>query len=60
MMRQLIKLSLCQRGCCPTVEFDGPSVVIRDDDGGSVTLTTGQLKILIAQFERMEGERRDL
>ncbi len=33
-------VALCGvQGCCPTAEFTGNSVVIRDDFGGMVTLT---------------------
>jgi hypothetical protein len=38
-MNGLIKLTLCQNGCCPTVEYLENDVIIKDDFGGKVTLT---------------------
>lgn len=55
-MKGLIKLTLCQKGCCPTVEFDSDSVIIKDDNGGKVSLTTEQFKILIDRCFNIKGE----
>ena len=55
-MKDLIKLTLCQRGCCPTVEFDTDSVIIKDDFGGKVTLTTDQFKILLDRCLNDKGK----
>jgi hypothetical protein len=55
-MNGLIKLSLCQKGCCPTVEFDTDSVIIKDDNGGEVSLTTAQFKILLDRCLNIKGE----
>jgi hypothetical protein len=55
-MKGLIKLTLCQRGCCPTVEFDTDSVIIKDDFGGKVSLTNAQLEILLDQYQNIKGE----
>ena len=55
-MTVLIKLTLCQNGCCPTVEFDTDNVIIKDDAGGKVTLTNDQLKILLDRCI-VEGEK---
>ena len=55
-MNGLIKLTLCQNGCCPTVEFDTDSVIIKDDFGGKVSLTTAQFKILLDRCLNNEGE----
>jgi len=51
-MKNIIKLTLCQKNCCPTVEFnaDAESVIIKDDNGGKVSLTTAEFKILLDQF----------
>ncbi|MEL7565776.1 MAG: hypothetical protein AAGU27_12915 [Dehalobacterium sp.] len=51
-MNSIVKLTLCQKSCCPTVEYnaDDDSVIIKDDDGGKVTLTIAQFKILLDQF----------
>lgn len=56
MMKGLIKLTLCQKGCCPTVEFAQDSIIIRDDDGGKVSLTPEQFKILLDQYSNLQGE----
>ena len=55
-MKGIIKLALCQNGCCPTVEFDTDSVIIQDDFGGKVSLTSAQFKILLDYFLKNEGE----
>ena len=39
--------NLCKEGsCCPEVVVDNDTVVITDDDGGRVKLTTEQIRIL--------------
>ena len=45
-------VTLCgTQGCCPTVDFTDPQqVVIKDDFGGKVQLTTGQWDDLKARF----------
>ena len=55
-MNGLIKLTLCQKSCCPTVEFDTDSVIIRDDFGGKVLLTTAHFIILLDRCVNNEGE----
>jgi hypothetical protein len=46
------KIVLCSGSkCCPEALIDGDAVTITDDDGGKVTLTKDQVKIL---FEKME------
>jgi len=56
-MKRLLTLTLCQNGCCPTVEFDTDSVIIKDDFGGKVSLTTAQFEILLDQCAKNnEGE----
>ncbi len=41
------KFMLCGEGkCCPEVEVDNDKIVITDDDGGKVTLTREQVRIL--------------
>ena len=55
-MKDLIKLTLCQNGCCPTVEFDTDSIIIKDDFGGKVSLTSAQFKILLDYCLDSEGE----
>ncbi len=41
------KVVLCSGSkCCPEALIDGDKVVIRDDDGGTVTLNKEQVKIL--------------
>ena len=46
------KVVLCSGSkCCPEALIDGNVVTITDDDGGKVTLTKEQVKIL---FEKME------
>jgi hypothetical protein len=37
--RKVVKLCGVQ-GCCPTVTFNRRSIVIRDDNGGKVKLTS--------------------
>lgn len=45
------KIVLCSGSkCCPEALIDGDVVKITDDDGGMVTLTKEQVKIL---FEKM-------
>ena len=41
------KVVLCSGSkCCPEALIDGNVITIRDDDGGRVTLTKEQVKIL--------------
>jgi hypothetical protein len=41
------KVVLCSGSkCCPEALIDGDAITIRDDDGGQVTLTKEQAKIL--------------
>lgn len=53
----MIKLTLCQMGCCPTVEVVNNNVVIKDDFGGTVSLTKEQLKILLDKYQEILGEK---
>lgn len=55
-MKNVVKLTLCQKGCCPTVEFDKDSMIIQDDDGGKVSLTNEQFQILMDHYVDMQGE----
>jgi hypothetical protein len=55
-MNGIIKLTLCQKDCCPTVEFDNDSVIIKDDNGGEVSLTPAQFRILLNQYLYIQGE----
>ncbi len=46
------KVVLCSGSkCCPEALIDGNVITITDDDGGKVTLTKEQVRIL---FEKME------
>ncbi|MCR6544240.1 hypothetical protein [Dehalobacterium formicoaceticum] len=58
MMKEPIKLTLCQKGCCPTIEFnpDANLVIIKDDFGGKVSLTNDQFKILLEEYLHREGD----
>ncbi len=41
------KITLCSGSkCCPEVVIDNETIVIRDDNGGEVTLTKDQVRIL--------------
>ncbi len=53
-MNQKIILTLCQSGCCPTVEIKQDKVLIQDDYGGKVTLTPEQLKILVEKYPELD------
>jgi len=55
-MNGLIKLTLCQNGCCPTVEFASDCVIIKDDFGGKVSLTSAEFKILLDKYLVNQGE----
>ena len=57
-MKDVIKLTLCQQNCCPTVEFDHKRnlVVIQDDDAGRVTLTREQFNILLDHCRNKAGD----
>ncbi|WP_170270463.1 hypothetical protein [Heliorestis acidaminivorans] len=46
----MIKLSLCHKGCCPTVSVAKGQIVISDDFGGQVKLTKEELKILVDKY----------
>jgi hypothetical protein len=52
----MIKLALCQKQCCPTVEAANDRLIIKDDFGGHVTLTRDQLKILVELYPELEKE----
>lgn len=52
----MIKLTLCQGGCCPTVEIIEDTVVIKDDCGGKVFLTKEQLQILVDKYPEIKGK----
>ena len=52
----MIKLTLCQMKCCPVVELVEGQFVIKDDFGGQVSLTPGQLKILVDSYPVLEKE----
>ena len=42
-----IKLTLCTRSCCPTIQKLGPDLyVVNDDFGGSVKLNSENLQAL--------------
>lgn len=53
-MKQKLVLTLCQTGCCPTVEIEHNTVLIKDDYGGKVTLTPEELKILVEKYPELE------
>ncbi|MBC2725082.1 hypothetical protein [Desulfosporosinus sp.] len=57
-MKDSFKLTLCQQGCCPIVEIntDTNQVIITDDLGGKVSLTTDQFKILLERCANVNGE----
>ena len=41
------KITLCSGSkCCPEAVIDNDNIVIRDDNGGEVTLTKEQVRIL--------------
>lgn len=45
--RKVVHTLCAVQGCCPTVEvdLDADRITIRDDDGGTVTLTQEQWRI---------------
>ncbi|MBV9143464.1 MAG: hypothetical protein JO115_21555 [Pseudonocardiales bacterium] len=48
-------VTLCGvQGCCPTVEFSGLGIVLRDDFGGRVQLTEDQWADLLHKVWRGE------
>ncbi|ABZ83789.1 hypothetical protein HM1_0766 [Heliomicrobium modesticaldum Ice1] len=51
----MITLRLCSSSCCPTVHVFQGMVVITDDDGGQVTLTKEQLKLLVDRYDDIEA-----
>ncbi|MGI6067004.1 MAG: hypothetical protein ACOYI2_11085 [Bacillota bacterium] len=53
-----IKLTLCQKKCCPAIEInkDTNTVIIKDDFGGKVTLTINEFKILLDHYLDNKGE----
>ncbi|MGI6677809.1 MAG: hypothetical protein ACOX2Q_01670 [Dehalobacterium sp.] len=57
-MKEHVKLTLCQKGCCPSVEFndDTDLIIIKDDLGGQVSLTEDQFKILLEEYLRHAGD----
>lgn len=52
----VIKLTLCQGGCCPTVEVAEDEIIIKDDWGGKVSLTKEQLQILVSKYPEIKGQ----
>lgn len=55
-MISVIKLTLCQGGCCPTVEVAEDEIIIKDDWGGKVSLTKEQLQILVSKYPEIKGQ----
>lgn len=55
-MNPVIKLTLCQGGCCPTVELIEDNVIIKDDWGGKVSLTKKELQILVTKYPEIEEQ----
>lgn len=55
-MDSIIKLTLCQGGCCPTVEVFEDSVMLKDDWGGKVSLTKEELQILVDKYPEIKGK----
>jgi len=55
-VNSMIKLTLCQTGCCPTVEVIEDSVILKDDWGGKVSLTKEQLQILVDKYPEINGK----
>jgi hypothetical protein len=51
----MIKLTLCKNACCPTINLLDGQVIIKDDFGGTVTLTLDQLKILVDKYPEIAG-----
>ncbi|MDD2497610.1 MAG: hypothetical protein PHT78_06810 [Desulfitobacteriaceae bacterium] len=53
-----IKMTLCQKNCCPNIEFnkDTNSIIIKDDFGGKVTLTAEQFKMLLNHYLKNKGD----
>ncbi|MGH3426426.1 MAG: hypothetical protein ACRDQZ_02435 [Mycobacteriales bacterium] len=48
-------VALCGvKGCCPTAEFTGDSVVLRDDVNGEVTLTRDEWAGFLAKAKAGE------
>lgn len=52
----VIKLTLCQGGCCPTVEIMKDDIIIKDDWGGKVSLTKEELEILVDKYPEIKGQ----
>ncbi len=52
----MIKLTLCREKCCPTVELVNGLFIIKDDLGGQVSLTPGQLSVLVNNFSTLKRE----
>ena len=55
-MNTVIKLTLCQGGCCPTVEIMKDDIIIKDDWGGKVSLTKEELEILVDKYPEIKGQ----
>jgi hypothetical protein len=48
-------VALCGvKNCCPTAEFTADEIVLRDDFGGTVKLTSKEWKEFIAKVKRDE------
>ncbi|GEM_PF-3407887 len=50
----MFRLTLCKNSCCPRVDLVNGRFVIKDDFGGQVALTPGQLKILVDKYPEIE------
>ena len=62
-MKPKDEVLLCSEGCggsCPKLHFDGETVVVTDDFGGSVSLTPESWNFLVDQIERRALVRIEL
>ncbi|MFC1786682.1 hypothetical protein ACFLY8_01425 [Halobacteriota archaeon] len=51
MMKKKIQLC-CGSGSCPSAEFDGDKVLIKDDDGNTVRMSLDEWTYLLQEFQR--------
>ncbi|MDD3421579.1 MAG: hypothetical protein PHS47_04695 [Methanocellales archaeon] len=51
MMKKKIQLC-CGSKSCPSAEFDGDNIFIKDDDGNEVRLSLDELTQLVQEFQR--------